>query len=812
MTKKIVLIGSTALVAVLAVVLAVQKAPAQQQGGKAAAVSPARAFANQYCVGCHSQAAKAAANPVVREAARHFTMDDQDIDDVSKNPELWERVVRKVRAGMMPPTGLPRPDAARFEAWISGLEEALDRSAVKHLPPPGIHRLNRNEYANVIYDLLGIKINPAQYLPSDDSTRGFDNIAGGLNMSPALLEGYVTAASKISRMAMGNINTPVQITYRVPEDTSQDYHIEGMPFGTRGGMIVEHEFPADGDYIIRVTPISKGNMGNTNPFGEIPNEKLQVLLDGELIKTFNFDTDRERGTGVFTTPAFPVKAGRHTVVVTFLATNDPPGTDLNRHFRRSSLETGGLPGFRFFPHVGKFVIDGPYNAKGASDTEARRKIFVCTPSGPSEETACAREIVNNLARRAYRRPVTARDTEVLLGFYQQGRNNGTFDDGIEMALRRILSDPEFIFRRELEPEDVPVGGVYRISDLELASRLSFFLWSTIPDDELLNVAAQNRLRQPGVLEQQVRRMLKDPRAQSLVENFAGQWLGIRAIASQVPVANLFPDFDDNLRYALRKEMELFVGYFIQEDRPITEMLDANYTFANERLAIHYGIPNVYGSFFRRVELPPELDMRRGLLGKGLLMMVSSQPGRTSPVQRGKTIMQTFLGVEPPAPPPNVEVNLQVGSAGKMVPTMRQQMEMHRQVEPCKSCHAIMDPIGFSLENFDAVGAWRETEFGQPIDPSGKLVDGTTLNGVRDLRNALIKYAPQFVRVAVEKMLIYALGRGTEYYDMPLVRQIVREAAKDNYRFSSLVLGVVKSDPFQMNQKLESENTQQRRAE
>jgi hypothetical protein len=812
MTKKILLIGSTALLAIVSLALVAEKAPAQQPAGKGAAPSPARAFANQYCVGCHSQAAKTAANPVVREAARHFTMDDQDIDDVSKNPELWERVVRKVRAGMMPPTGLPRPDAARFEAWISGLETALDTSAAKHLPPPGIHRLNRNEYANVIYDLLGLKINPAQYLPSDDSTRGFDNIAGGLNMSPALLEGYVTAASKISRAAMGNINTAVQVTYRVPEDTSQDYHIEGMPFGTRGGMIVEHEFPADGMYNIKITPISKGNMGNTNPFGEIPGERLQVLLDGELIHMFNWDNNQERRGGVFTTPEFPVKAGRHTVVVTFVATNDAPGTDLNRHFLRSSLETGGLPGFRFFPHVGKFVIDGPYNAKGASDTEARKKIFVCTPASASQETACAREIVNNLARRAYRRPVTERDTELLLGFYQQGRNKGTFDDGIEMALRRILSDPEFIFRRELEPADVPAGGIYRISDLELASRLSFFLWSTIPDDELLKVASQNRLREPGVLEQQVRRMLKDPRAQSLVDNFAGQWLSIRAISSQVPVANLFPDFDDNLRYALRKEMELFVGYFIQEDRPITEMLDANYTFVNERLAIHYGIPNVYGSFFRRVELPPELDMRRGLLGKGLLMMISSQPGRTSPVQRGKTVMQTFLGVEPPAPPPNVEINLQVASAGKAVPTMRQQMELHRTVEPCKSCHAIMDPIGFSLENFDAVGAWRYTEFDQPIDPSGKLVDGTTLNGVKDLRDALIRYSPQFVRVAVEKMLIYALGRGTEHYDMPLVRQIVKDAAKDNYRFSSLVLGVVKSDPFQMNQKLESENTQQRRAE
>jgi len=538
------------------------------------------------------------------------------------------------------------------------------------------------------------------------------------------------------------------------------------------------------------------------------------LLDGEQIHVFNFDNNQERRGGVFTTPAFPVKAGRHTVVVTFLATNDAPGTDLNRHFLRSSLETGGLPGFRFFPHVGKFVIDGPNNAKGASDTEARRRIFVCKPTSAAQETTCARQIVNNMARKAYRRPVTDRDTEKLLGFYQQGRNSGgKFEDGVEMALRRILSDPEFIFRKEAEPANLAAGATYRISDVELASRLSFFLWSSIPDEELLTVASQNKLRQPAVLEQQVRRMLKDPRSESLVDNFAGQWLSIRAMATQVPVAGLFPDFDDNLRNAMRREMELFVGNIIQSDRPITELLDANYTFVNERLATHYGIPNVYGSFFRRVELTPDLDMRRGLIGKGLLMTISSQPGRTSPVQRGKTVLQTFLGVEPPSPPPNVEINLQVGDIHATTsPTMRQQMEMHRSVEPCASCHKIMDPIGFALENFDAVGTWRTTEFGQPVDPSGTLVDGTKLNGVKELRTALVKYSPQFVRVSVEKMLIYALGRGTEAYDMPLVRQIVHGAEKDSYKFSSLILGVVKSDQFQMNQKLQSENVQPQKAE
>jgi hypothetical protein len=552
-----------------------------------------------------------------------------------------------------------------------------------------------------------------------------------------------------------------------------------------------------------VTPISKGNMGSTNAFGEIQGEKLDVILDGERLQLIDWDSGKPRGQDAYGPVEFPVKAGRHTVVVTFVARNYAPGQDLNRHFDRSTLETGGLPGFRFFPHVGKIVIEGPFNPKGAKDNAARKRIFVCTPKSVSLEAACAKQIVSTLARKAYRRPVTERDTELLMGFFQRGRNEGaSFDAGVEMALRRILSDPEFIFRREAEPANVAVGKTYKISDIELASRLSFFLWSSIPDDELLRVAEQGRLRQE--MNTQVKRMLKDPRSAALIDNFAGQWLSIRAIATQVPVANLFPNFDDNLRYAMREEMERFVGSVIQEDRPVTELLDANYTFVNERLAKHYGIPNVYGSFFRKVELPANLDYRRGLLGKGLFLTISSQPGRTSPVQRGKDVIQTFLGVEPPAPPPNVEVDLKAGGDERNgIPTMREQMEMHRKNEPCASCHKIMDPIGFSLENFDATGAWRDFDGSKPVDASGTLVDGTKLGGANELRGALVKYAPQFVRVATEKMLIYALGRGTEYYDMPLVREIVKHAAKDNYRFSSLVTSVVNSEPFQSNQKLDA---------
>ena len=600
------------------------------------------------------------------------------------------------------------------------------------------------------------------------------------------------------------------------EDTDQDYHIEGMPFGTRGGMLAQHEFPADGEYNIKVTPISKGNMGDTNPFGEIQGEKLEFLLDGARLKVFDWDKERLREDGTYNFK-FSAKAGLHTVVVTFIATNYAPGNDLDQHFLRSTIETGGLPGFKFFPHVGKIRIDGPENPKGASDTPSRRKIFVCRPAGAAQEAACAKQIIEKLARQAFRRPVTPEDTEALMSFYQQGRNEGgqsaegpfrispsdAFDHGIELALRRILADPEFVFRKETEPADVKPGERYRISDLELASRLSFFLWSSIPDEELLTLASQNRLHEPAALETQVHRMLADQRSDQLVNNFAGQWLQLRALRTQTPVTAEFPDFDDNLRFAMQKEMELFVDSIVHEDRAVIDLLDGNYTFLNERLAKHYGIPNVYGSYFRRVTLAPEFDMRRGLLGKGALMTVSSQPGRTSAVQRGKTVMQVFLGVEPPSPPPNVPP-LKATSTdvhGGHKPTIREQMEMHRKVEPCASCHKIMDPIGFSLENFSAIGQWRTDDGGSPIDTTGFLVDGTKMDGVAGLRQSLLRYSPEFVRVLTEKLLIYALGRGTEYFDMPLVRSIVHEAANNQYRFSSFVLGVVKSPQFQMNEKL-----------
>jgi hypothetical protein len=767
-----------------------QSAPAQVTDS-----ASERALLNQYCVTCHNQKLKTGG----------LELDKLDTAHVADHAEKWELVVRKLRSGMMPPSGMPRPAWTTYESMVTWLEGELDKNASTHLPPPGLHRMNRTEFANVIHDMLALDIDPTKYLPSDDSTRGFDNIAGALALSPALLEGYTTAAAKISRMAMGDVSEPALASYRVAADTTQDYHIEGLPFGTRGGLVVQHEFPADGDYVFKVFPINKGLMDGNRAFGEITGEKLELLVDGQRVHLYDWDKEVAQGKAVHFGTAevhFQAKAGPHTVGVTFLSTQLAPSQDLDEHFLRSTIETGGLPGFKFYPHVGKMEILGPFKPAGANDSPSAKKIFVCHPANASEETACAKKIVDALARHAFRRPVTPQDTETLMTFYQQGRNNGSFDTGIERALQRILADPEFVFRKESEPEKLAAGQNYHISDLELASRLSFFLWSSIPDDELIDVAGKNKLHDPAVLEAQVRRMLADPRADRLVINFSGQWLNLRALQTWAPTVSLFPDFDDNLRLAMRKETELFVGSVVHQDRSVTDLLDAKYTYLNERLARHYGITGVYGSDFRRVDLPPEFDVRRGLLGKAAIETISSYPQRTTPTVRGKAMMKIFLGVSPPDPPPNIPALKDQGAAvhGGVRPTARQQLEIHRKNAPCSTCHKIMDPIGLSMENFDAVGTWRTAENGTPLDASGMLVDGSKLDGVKGLREALLKYSPQFVRVVTENLFIYGMGRGTEYYDMPLIRSIVRDSESKGYRFSSLILGIVKSEPFQVNQK------------
>ncbi|HZF27830.1 MAG TPA: DUF1592 domain-containing protein [Gammaproteobacteria bacterium] len=750
-----------------------------------------------YCLDCHNYA----------EQVGNMTLEPLDLGKVAANPEKWEHVVRKLRAGVMPPSTEPRPDGETYVRLASYIEGELDRAAKPQLPAPGLHRLNRAEFGNAIRDLLALDIEPGAFLPADDSSRGFDNQAGTLGLSPALLEAYLSAAGKISRLALGQVDTPSQALYRVAEDETQNYHVEGLPFGTRGGLIVEHEFPADADYGFKVFAVNLGNMGNFRPFGEVRGEKLELLVDGERVGLVDWD-EALIGRGGFgggklktIDVRVPVKAGPHKVGVTFLATNYAPGLDMNRAFERSTIETGGIPGYTFFPHVGSVRIDGPYDVQGAGSSPSRSAILTCVPTGDAEARPCAERILAALARRGYRGAGTPADLDELLEFYDEGNARGGFEAGIEMALERLLTDPKFIYRMEAGHPELAAGAKFRISDLELASRLSFFLWSSIPDDELLTAAEQGKLHDPKVLEGQVRRMLGDSRAEALTANFAGQWLNLRALEGHVPVAKLFPDFDDNLRQAFRTETELFFDSLIREDHPVTDLLTADYTFVNERLAKHYGIPGIYGSNFRRVTLGPELDARRGLLGKGSLLAVSSQPIRTSPVIRGYWVLQNLLGTPPPPPPPVVPdlPTHEADAAGNTkIPSMREQMERHRADPACAGCHRLMDPIGFALEQFDAVGHWRTLDGLAPIDATSTMYDGTKVSGPADLRSFLLGHKEQFVRTTAEKLLTFALGRGLEYYDQPVVRAVAKQAADDDYRFVSLISAVVQSEPFQMN--------------
>src|SRR5580698_8433170 len=790
-----------AALAMVAVPAYLGTARAQQTGSVPAATAPTivatsaaseRALLDQYCVVCHNQRLKTGG----------LTLDQLDITRVHEHPEIWEKVVRKLRAGMMPPSGLPRPAAPVMDSMITFMEKELDRDSAPNLTPPGMHRMNRTEYTNAIRDVLGLQVDATKFLPSDDSTRGFDNIAGALTLSPALMEAYLSAAGKISRLAVGDVSAASQAVFEVPADTAQNYHIEGLPFGTRGGILIKYQFPADGEYTFKV----KGVTGYFQAvLGSVKDEHLEVTVDGERVKLFDWDKEISNTTGMGrATQRIPVKAGLHTIGVTFLATNDVPGSELNKPFQRTMNTPGSIPGFQFYPHVGQVWIEGPYNAAGASGAASREKLFVCQPASARNETECARTIFSTLVKHAYRRPATSTDLATLMQFYQTGRGDGgSFDDGIEAALQRVLVDPEFVYRSEQEPAGLAAGKSYHVSDLALASRLSFFLWSSVPDDELIDVAAQGKLRDPAILEKQVRRMLADPKSEALITNFTGQWLGVRSLKTSEPVVNLFPDFDDNLRAAYQNEIQLFFGSIVREDRSILDLLTGNYTFVNERLAKQYGIPNIYGSQFRQVTLPAELDMRRGLLGKGALLTETSNAARTSPVARGKWFLQTFLGVSPPDAPPNVPVLKErpVDSTGNAkAPTMRETMEAHHTNPVCASCHKIFEPIGLALENFDAVGTWRTQDGDSPIDASGVLVDGSKLDGVASLRDSLVRRSDQFVRVVTEKMLTYALGRGVEYQDMPVERSIVRDSAGSKYKFSTIVMGIVKSAPFQMNTK------------
>ena len=759
-----------------------------------------KAMLGTYCTHCH--------NYVDREG--DLVLSRVDLNDIGAHAETLEMVARKLRAGQMPPSGARRPSAELYVGFTSWLEEQLDRTAVAQFPAPGLHRLNRSEYAAAIRDLLAVDVDATQFLPADDSSRGFDNQAGTLGLSPALLEAYLSAAGKISRLAVGIELTPSQTLYRLPEDLNQNYHIDGLPFGTRGGALIEHIFPSDGDYTIRIFAVTLGNMGNFRPFGEVRGEQLEVLVDGERVALFDWDKEFnvERflgGSGQLQSieVTVPVTAGPHHVGVTFLATNYAPDLDLNHAFERTTIETGGLPGYTFYPHVGSVRIEGPINAATATTTPSREKIFVCSPAGPGGEEACARQIASTLARRAYRGFQTEEDIDTLMSFFRSGREGGDFDSGVQMLVQRALADPKFIYRAEAEPREPAPGAHYRISHLELASRLSFFLWSSIPDDELLTVAEQGLLSDPEELQAQVRRMLADERSRALTENFAGQWLGLRSLDVHTPVVELYPDFDDNLRQALRRETELFFDSILREGRSTIDLLTANHTFVNERLAKHYGIPNVRGSRFRRVELGEEFDVRRGLLGKGSILTVSSVPARTSPVIRGNWILMNLLGTPAPDPPPDVPdlEPVDTSAAGdRRQPSMREQLEAHTVDPVCAACHKIMDPFGFAMEHFDAIGRWREEDAGEPINAVSIMYDGTVVRGPEDLREFFVRYSEQFVRSLTEKLLTYALGRGVEYYDMPVVRSVVSQAAGNNYRLDSIIQAIVGSEPFQMNMK------------
>ncbi len=756
-----------------------------------------RGVVDKYCISCHN----------ARTNTAGLSLERASIAGIASHPDEWEKVIRKVRAGMMPPPGMPQPDPESRRALVGWLESSLDQAA-RTSPEPGrplVHRLNRAEYANAIRDVLALEVDAATLLPPDDSSSGFDNNADVLGVSPVLLESYLTAAERVSALALGDPSTPpAGELFRVRQDQSQDRNVPGLPLGTVGGLLIERTLPLDGEYQFQVR-LFRTNLGTMRGL-EYPHQ-LEITVDGERVHLASFGGDKEIAAssenptttgddvdGRFTARV-PIKAGPHRITVAFLQKPQALNTRRLQNYVRSSSDTIDFSGY---PHIDEVIFTGPFKPTGAGETPSRRRIFTCRPATVADEEPCARRILSTLARRAYRGDVTPNDTNELLAFFRRGRQDGgRFDAGIDLALRRMLASPKFVFRVERDPQGVSPGRAYPLRDLELASRLSFFLWSTIPDDALLDLAAAGRLSAPATLERQVRRMLAHPKSQAIVDNFAGQWLQLRNLRNKQPNSHEFPDFDDNLRRALQTETELFFASVLREDRSVVDLMTADYTFLNERLGRHYGIPGVYGSHFRRVALTD--DARRGLLGKGAILMVTSHAHRTSPVLRGKWVLENVLGAPPP-PPPDVVPPFDEDIEAAKPRSVRERMEQHRRNPACASCHRLIDPAGLALENFDGVGAWRTRDGGTrgtPVDASGQLVDGTTINGVVELRRALLREPDTFARTVTEKLLVYALGRGLTGSDMPAVRTVVRDAARDNYRFSSLILGIVRSVPFRM---------------
>jgi hypothetical protein len=777
----------------------------------------------RYCQTCHTQ-------KLQEQGKVPIALDGLDITKVGANPDVWEKVVLKMRAGQMPPASAARPGKTERDAFLIFVESELDRSAAAS-PNPGrteaFHRLNRAEYRNAVRDLLGLDIDVSALLPPDDVSYGFDNIAGVLKMSPTLMERYLVAAQRVSRLAMGTPQPAANVDYfRIADDLSQDSHLPGLPLGTRGGTLIDYVFPMDGEYEIR--PRLTRDLNESMPV-YTDAQHLEISLDGERIGLFTLPGVQAQPaaavqeapdpqvpaisqiqTGVRASPQeralrqradekwnlrVALKAGQRQIAIAFL--NRTPSLDETTRlpFLRPYPAGVNIPETRRGAYLRSVEIAGPYVATSGGKSQSRQRILSCNPVTAAAETACAKTILSTLARRAYRRPVTDADVGPLLAFFREGRLEGNFDDGIEHAIRRLLVSPEFLLRVERDAPGLAPNTAYRISDIELASRLSFFLWSSIPDDELLDLAAKKQLGTAANLTRQVRRMLADPRADAFVNNFAGQWLFLRNLAAAVPVQSVFPDFDDTLRQAFQRETELFFASIVREERSALDLLRANHTFLNERLALHYGITGVKGSHFRRVELDKN-SARAGLLGQGSILTVTSYPDRTSPVKRGKWILENLIGTPPPPPLPDVG-DLKIKSETGATLSMRQRMEEHRANPVCASCHSMMDPLGLALENFDAVGRWRSLGEGSaPIDAASVLPSGARVEGPSGLRQELLA-SDRFVATLTEKMLTYALGRGLEHYDAPAVRAILREAAPGDYRLSALIAGIVQSTPFRM---------------
>jgi mono/diheme cytochrome c family protein len=784
----------------LAVAATQAPAPRQPQLRTAApAATPAAAnpdhaaLLTQYCVTCHNDRAKTGG----------LVLSASDLNSIPARADVWEKVIRKVRAGMMPPVGVPRPDQTALDGLVAHLETTIDKVALASpvLRRPAMHRLNRAEYGNAIRDLFNLEVDVASLLPPDEEAFGFDNNALVLSVSPALMERYLSAAWKISGLAVASPKiTPALETFRVRGDLSQHDHVPGLPIGTRGGIVIRHYFPVDAEYVI--SPRLYRETVNIIRGLELPHD-LEVTLDGERVVLARFGGPQDEQAN-YLQPTLAgdemekrfqkrlkVKAGIHTVGVAFIKKSSATTQELLQPFERERLDPITPVGI---PELDKVTIEGPFNAVATETSPSRAKIFSCRPATDAQALPCARTILSTLGRRAYRGAINDAEIARLLTFYEQERaDGGSFDSGIESALTFLLVNPRFLFRVESDPPKAAPGSSYRISDLELASRLSFFIWSSIPDEQLLDLAVSGRLQQPVVLEQQVRRMLKDERARALGANFAGQWLYLRNVRGLQPDADVFPDFDHNLREALQRETEMLFESVVLEDKSVVTLLNADYTFVNERLARHYGIPNVYGTQFRRVTVTN--DARRGLLGHGSILALTSYNNRTSPVNRGKYVLTNILGTPPPPPPENVPpLNETPGKAQ----AMRERMEEHRRNPACAGCHKLMDPIGLALENFDGIGRWRTMDNGARIDPAAQLADGTNVTGPATLRAAIVRRPDMFARNMTEMLLTYALGHGVEHHDMPHVRSILRESARGDYRFSSLVLGIVKSAPFQRN--------------